>query len=76
MVLLTTAAPYAAFKGESIRLNGDVEMTGYPHPQRKVVTTQQDRTFTWQVAADCTGVPFCFDAFVRPTKVIKSSTDL
>ena len=73
---LPTAAPYAAFKGESIRLNGDVEMTGYPHPQRKVVTTQQDRTFTWQVAADCTGVPFCFDAFVRPTKVIKSSSDL
>lgn len=70
---LPTAAPYAAFKGESIRLNGDAEMTGYPHPQRKVVTTQQGRTFTWQVASDCAGVPYCFDAFVRPTKVVKSS---
>ena len=71
---LPTAAPYAAFKGESIRLNGDVEMTGYTHPQRKVVTTQQGRIFTWEVAPGCNGYAYCFDAFARPTKVIKWST--
>jgi len=71
---LPGAAPYAAYKGESIRLNGDVEMTGYTHPQRKVVTTQQGRTFTWEVAMGCGGTSYCFDAFARPTKVIKSST--
>ena len=72
---LPTAVPYSAFKGESIRLNGDVEMTGYLHPQRKVVTTQQGRTFTWEVAAGCSGYAYCFDAFARPTKLVKTSVN-
>lgn len=71
---LPSATPYAAFHGQSIRLNGDVEMTGYPHPQRKVVTTQEGRTFTWEVATGCSGYLYCFDAFARPTKVVKRSS--
>ena len=71
---LPYAAPYASFQGGSIRTSGDVDMTGYPHPRRKVVTTQQGRTFTWEVASDCAGVPYCFDSFTRPTKLIKTST--
>ena len=58
----------------SIRTRGDAIIAGLKHPQRKVVTTQQGRTFTWEVASDCSGIPYCFDAFARPTKVIKSST--
>ena len=67
------AAPYAAFNGGSLRNMGDYDITGFFRPQRQIVTTQQGRTFTWQVATGCSGVPYCFDAYARPTKVIKSS---
>lgn len=36
---------------------------------------QQGRTFTWQIAASCgTGSDRCVDQFIRPTKIVKSST--
>lgn len=67
------AAPYAYYSS-SLRTRGDAVITGFKHPQRKVVTTQQGRTFTWEVASGCSGMPYCFDTFARPTKVVKSST--
>lgn len=66
-------APYAAYNGSSPRQRGDAVITGNKHPQQKVVTTQQDRDFTWEVASDCLGMPYCFDTYARPTKVVKSS---
>lgn len=69
-----SAAPYAGFYDGTPRQRGDTVTSGYKIPQRQVITTQQDRTFTWQVAADCAGIPYCFDAYARPTKVIRSST--
>lgn len=67
------AAPYSSFNGSSPRERGDFSMNDM-RPQRKVVTTQQGRTFTWQVATGCVGMPYCFDAYARPTKVVKGST--
>lgn len=42
---------------------------------RKNVTTQDGRTFTWEVPTGCAGglTGYCFDAYGRPTKTIKSS---
>ncbi len=67
------AEPYSYYS-QSLRTRGDAATTGFKRPQRKVVTTQQDHTFTWEVASDCSGIPYCFDAFARPTKVVKSSS--
>jgi len=68
------AAPYSNFYGGSPRGRGDYVTSNYPFPKRKEVTTQQGRTFTWEVATGCSGVPYCFDTFARPTKVVKSSS--
>ncbi|MFT3761569.1 MAG: hypothetical protein QM761_02950 [Pseudoxanthomonas sp.] len=68
------AAPYYAYSGSSPRGRGDAVIAGKKQPQRKVVTTQQGRTFTWEVASDCSGMPYCFDTYARPTKVIRSSS--
>lgn len=67
-----TAAPYAAYNGATMRHMGDYDVATLYRPQRKVVTLQQGRTFTWEVASDCSGL-YCFDTFARPTKVIKTS---
>lgn len=42
---------------------------------RRTQITQQGRTFTWEVPAGCSGglTGYCFDAFGRPTKTVKSS---
>lgn len=69
-----TAAPYTNYYGSTPRGRGDTLISGWQLPARKVVTVQQDRTFTWEVASDCSGAPYCFDSFARPTKVVKSST--
>ncbi|MDE2382210.1 hypothetical protein [Thermomonas sp.] len=68
------AAPYAVFSGSSIRQRGDTLISSDVMPKRQITTTQQGRTFTWKVASDCSGVPYCFDTFGRPTKIIKTST--
>lgn len=69
------AEPYAAFNGYSVRNLGDYDITSRLRPQRQAITTQQGRTFTWEVAATCgsSGTAFCFDAFARPTRVTRSS---
>lgn len=68
------AAPYAPSNGRSLRHMGDYDITGFLRPQRQVTVVQQGQTFTWQVAADCSGMPYCFDTLARPTKIVKSST--
>lgn len=70
----SNAAPYAPFYGGTPRGRGDTRLSSEKAPQRRVVTTQQGRTFTWEVAADCSGVPYCFDTFARPTKVVQTSS--
>lgn len=67
------ASPYWAYNGDSLRRRGDVLTAAEQRPKRKVVTTQQGRRFTWEVASDCSGMPYCFDTHARPTKVVKSS---
>jgi hypothetical protein len=42
-------------------------------PLKSSITTQNGTAFSWRVATGCGGYPFCFDAFGRPTQVIKSS---
>jgi YD repeat-containing protein len=66
------AAPYGAFDGWSLRGSGDPALTSRNQPQRKVTTTQQGATFTWEVASTCSGLPFCFDAYARPTSVVRA----
>lgn len=43
---------------------------------RKNVISQQGRTFTWEVPGGCVGglTGYCFDAYGRVTKVVKSSS--
>ena len=56
-------------------IDNDTPAQTYSPLWRKVVT-QQGRTFTWEVAATCggTGTSLCFDAYARPTRVVKAST--
>lgn len=68
------AAPYAINNGYSIRHSGDFDVATLRRPQRRVVVTQQGRQFTWEVASDCAGIPYCFDTLARPTKVVRGST--
>ncbi len=67
------SAPYESYSGWSPRGYGDFELTSKVRPQRKITTTQQGQAFTWAVASDCSGMPYCFDSYARPTKVVKSS---
>lgn len=66
-------APYGTYDGWSPRGRGDPALNSRTHPQRKVTTNQQGRDFIWEVATGCSGMPYCFDAYGRPTKVIKHS---
>lgn len=68
------AAPYGSSNGRSLRNMGNYDITGFMRPQRLVTTTQQGRTLVWQVAADCSGIPYCFDALARPTKIVRTSS--
>lgn len=47
--------------------------TARVRPVVKRVTTQQSKNFVWEVATGCNGT-YCFDAYARPTKVVKSSS--
>jgi YD repeat-containing protein len=67
--------PYGSFDGWSLRGNGDPALTSRKQPQRKITTTQQGATFTWEVAANCSGMPYCFDAYARPTKLVRTGVN-
>lgn len=51
-------------------------LAGAFRPLKKRVTHLDGRSYTWEVSATCgsAGTSLCFDAYARPTKVIKSST--
>lgn len=70
---LPDAGPYPSYIGSSMQVRGDGSMGSRYTPLRASSITQQQQTFTWQVANDCAGIPFCFDARARPLKVVKSS---
>ena len=59
--------------GLTFSVNANFESEGRWTPVSKKQTTQQGRTFTWEVATGCSGYTLCFDQFARPTKVVKSS---
>jgi YD repeat-containing protein len=69
------AAPYGTHNGWSLRGGGDPALTSKNQPQRKITTTQQGATFTWEVAANCSGMPYCFDAYARPTKLVRTGVN-
>lgn len=66
---------YPSILGRNPYMRSD-GMSQYLNPEKKRVTTQQGRTFTWQVDETCgsNGTTLCFDQFARPTKVVKSSS--
>lgn len=67
------AGPYPTRVGDAMqgwRINSEKSET--LTPLRTRTTQQEQRAFTWQVAADCT-TGLCFDAFGKPTKIVRSS---
>ncbi len=68
------AGPYPNPIGVSPQNRSDSFLGSRYAPLRQNVTIQQGRTFTWQVASDCSGMPYCFDTRARPTKIVKSSS--
>ncbi|MGO4551986.1 hypothetical protein AB4059_12920 [Lysobacter sp. 2RAF19] len=65
---------YPATIGRSPYPRSDQTATKHT-PLRKRVITQQGQAFTWEVSSSCgaNGATPCFDAFARPTKVVRSS---
>lgn len=67
--------PYPGSLGSSISANSPPYASENLVSDRKTVVSQQGKTFTWEVPSTCgSGSSPCFDAFARPTKVVKSST--
>lgn len=71
---LPDAGPYPEPVGFSIQTRSDSYLTVRHTPLRKRQIAQQGGMFTWEVASDCAGVPYCFDTRARPTKVVKSGS--
>ena len=69
-----SAGPYPNPIGTSPQTRSDSYLGSRHAPMRHNTITQQGRIFIWQVAADCVGMPYCFDIFGRPTKVVKTSS--
>lgn len=69
-----TGQAYPAIIGRAVYPRSDAMSTKHA-PLFKRVVTQQGRTFNWEVARACgaNGTTACFDAFARPTRVIRSS---
>ena len=68
-----TGMAYRATIGQSWVARGD-NMAEYLLPVVQRTHLQQGRTFTWEVASSgCSPYLRCFDAYARPTKVVKSS---
>ena len=59
----------------SFSIDNDKPAQTYSPLWRKTVV-HQGRTFVWEVSATCggTGDQLCFDAYARPTKMMKGST--
>lgn len=68
--------PWPMSVGNDQQTRQNPQTSGQWAPVRQTVTTQQGRTFLWQVPFTCGsgGTSPCFDTYARPTKIIKSST--
>ena len=67
--------PWPVQVGYDQQVRQNVQTSGQWAPVRKVVTTRQGKTFTWEVPFLCgSGASPCFDSFARPTRVTKSSS--
>lgn len=68
--------PYTAIFGYSMGAADPPYSTENLVVTRKTTTVRDGRTFVWEVPAGCPGglTGYCFDAYGRPTKVIKSSS--
>ena len=68
--------PWPVSIGNDQQTRQNWQTSGQWAPVRQTVTTQQGKTFIWQVPFTCgsAGTAACFDTYARPTKVIKSST--
>lgn len=70
----TSGQPYSAKIGTNPQRRSAGFVSEYPRPMVARLTTQNAIDFIWVVAKGCTGADiFCFDAFARPTKVLKTS---
>jgi hypothetical protein len=69
-----TAGPYPTSIGTTMVPGNSNELLEQSiAPLNSSTTTQDGTAFSWRVANGCGGYPYCFDAFGRPTQVIKSS---
>lgn len=67
--------PWPVQVGNDQQVRQNSQTSGQWAPARKIVTTRQGKTFTWQVPFDCmSGTSPCFDAYARPTRVTKASS--
>lgn len=68
--------PYPSTFGNSLYFANPPYATENLVLLRKSVITQQGRTFNWEVPSGCSGGlgGYCFDAYGKPTKIIKSSS--
>lgn len=71
-----SAADVQQFHGRyGLIINGDDPSSARVRPIIGTAVVQDGRKFSWSVAGDCGGT-YCFDNFAKPTKVIKSSSDV
>lgn len=67
--------PYPVAFGDSLRIFTDSNSNEFIRPVVKTTIEQQGRQFVFEVVSDCWGGgQYCFDAYVRPAKIMKSST--
>lgn len=67
--------PWPISVGNDQQTRQNPQTSGQWAPIRQVTTTQQGRTFTWEVPSTCgSGSSICFDVYARPTKVVTSSS--
>lgn len=66
--------PYPVKFGHSLRIFTDSSSTDFVRPLVSTVTTQQGIRFSWRVENTCAGGTYCFDGFVRPTRVTRGSS--
>jgi hypothetical protein len=72
---MTNPYPWPVKVGNDQLANTNVQTSGQWAPVRQTVIRQQGKTFTWQVPFTCgPGSSPCFDAYARPTKIVKASS--
>lgn len=65
--------PYPSSLGDGVSFYVTPRQQAMMWPKVSTQITQDGRIFATSVAADCAGVPYCFDAYGRPTKIVRSN---